>query len=447
MSDQPLPVDKHRLEGMLTAMLEAARRGGATQAEAALSLSEGLSVSARMGEVETLEHIRDRGLAVTVYRDGHKGSASTSRFDEGAIQETVDAALAIARHTAEDPAAGLAPADRMAEEIPDLDLYHPWALSADEAIERALECEQAAFAVDSSITNSEGAGVESHAAYRMYGNTHGFLGGYPATRHTVSCAVIGQGDAGGMERDYWYTTARNAVDLDAVANVGRIAAERTVRRLDPKQLKTCQVPVLFNPQVAASLLAHLVGAIRGGTLYRRASFLVDRLGEPIFPEFVRIHEQPRLPRGLGSAPFDNEGVGTQARDLVAGGRLQSYVLDSYSARKLRMETTGNAGGVRNLTIEPGREGFDELLRRMDRGLVVTELMGQGVNLVTGDYSRGAAGFWVQHGEIQYPVSELTIAGNLEELFRNLVAIGNDVDTRGNTRTGSLLLAEMTVAGQ
>lgn len=447
MSEQHFPAQPERLRELVAQALDLARAGGASEAEAALSYSEGLSVAARMGEVETIEHVRDRGLGITVYYEGRKGAASTSRFDDAGIREAVDAALTIARYTQPDPAAGLAPAERMAGHIPDLDLYHAWELPADRAVELAVGCESAAFAVDSRIANSEGAHVDTHAAYRVYGNSHGFLAGYPGTRHAVSCAVIARDGDGAMERDFWYTRARSPDDLEAPDAVGRRAAERAARRLGPRRVSTCQVPVLFAPEAASSLLSHFTGAISGNALYRRASFLTDRLGGQIFPDFVRIHEQPHLPRGPGSAPFDSEGVATQARDLVTAGALQSYVLDSYSARKLGLETTGNAGGVRNLAIEPGAEGFDALLQRMGRGLVVTELMGQGINLVTGDYSRGAAGFWVENGQIQYPVSELTVAGNLETMFSGLEAVGNDVDTRGNIRTGSLLVSEMTVAGE
>lgn len=443
-SPEMLP-DKARLEDLVRDILAEARAQGASDAEAGVSFEAGLSVTVRLGEVETLEYHRDRGLGVTVYFGRRKGSASTSDISPAAVRETVRAACGIAHYTAEDPCAGLADADRMAAEIPDLDLYHPWDVSAERAIELARECEDAARAVDPRITNSEGASVSSHRGLRVYGNTNGFIGGYPSTRHSISCTVIGQ-QGESMQRDYWYSVAREHGALESPAAIGRRAAERTVRRLGGRKLTTRRVPVLFVPEMARSLLGHLVGAIRGGSLYRKASFLVDHLGKEIFPSHVRIHEQPHFKRALGSAPFDTEGVATQARDVVRDGRLEGYVLDSYSARKLGMQTTGNAGGVHNLIIEPGKLNLEGLLRQMGTGLLVTELMGQGVSIITGDYSRGAAGFWVEDGEIRYPVEEITVAGNLCDMFRQLVAVGNDVDVRGNIRTGSWLIESMTVAG-
>ncbi len=443
-SPEVLP-DKARLEGLVRDILAEARAQGASEAEAGVSFEAGLSVTVRLGEVETLEYHRDRGLGVTVYFGQRKGSASTSDISSAAIRETVRAACGIARYTAEDPCAGLADAERMAAEIPDLDLYHPWDVSAEQAIELARECEDTARAADPRITNSEGASVSSHRGLRVYSNSNGFIGGYPSTRHSISCTVIGQ-QGESMQRDYWYSVAREHGGLESPAAIGRRAAERTLRRLGGRKLSTCRVPVLFVPEMARSLLGHFVGAIRGGSLYRKASFLVDHLGKEIFPSHVHIHEQPHLKRALGSAPFDNEGVATQARDVVQAGRLDGYVLDSYSARKLGMQTTGNAGGVHNLTIEPGGLDFEGMLSQMGTGLLVTELMGQGVSIITGDYSRGAAGFWVEDGEIRYPVEEITVAGNLRDMFRQLVAVGNDVDVRGNIRTGSWLIESMTVAG-
>lgn len=441
------------LEALVGSLLEEAQRQGASAAEVAGNLGEGLSVTVRRGEVETIEHNRDRGLGVTVYFGRRKGSASTTEFSREAVQRTVQAACDIARLAAEDPCQGLAPARLMASDIPDLDLFHPWGVDVERAISLAQECEQAAFDAEPRISNSEGGTVSSHAGYHLYGNSHGFLGGYPTTRHTVSCAVIA-GEGEGMQRDYWYSTARHPDALEPVVEVGRQAAQRAARRLGGRRLSTCRVPVLFCAEVASSLLSHLVGAVRGGTLYRKASFLLDHLGRQIFPDFVHIHEQPHLEGALGSAPFDNEGVATRPRDLVRDGVLQGYVLDGYSACKLGMETTGNAGGVHNLTIAPGvQEGgggefsFGEMLKRMDRGLLVTELMGQGVRLITGDYSRGAAGFWVEGGEIRYPVEEITIAGNLREMFAGLVMVGSDLDLRGTLRTGSWLIEQMTVAGE
>lgn len=436
---------RDELEAVVTAVLDEARRQGASAAEAGVSAESGLSVTVRLGEVETVEHNRDKALGVTVYFGRRKGSASTSDYTPRAIEETVRAACDIAKYTAEDEAAGLADAELMARDIPDLDLYHPWDLDAERAIELAQECEAAARAVDARITNSEGATVGSHAGHRVYANSHGFVGAYPSSRHSVSCAVIAD-DGHGMQRDYWYTVARAAADLEGVRKVGTRAGERAVRRLGGRRLSTRQAPVVFIAEVAGGLFSQLVRAIRGESLYRKSSFLLDGLGRQIFPDFIRIHEQPHLNKSLGGAPFDSEGVATRARDIVAGGVLQGYVLDSYSARKLGMRTTGNAGGVHNLTVEAGADDFDALLRRMGSGLLVTEMMGMGVNIVTGDYSRGAAGYWVEGGEIQYPVEEITVAGNLADMFRGIVAVGRDVDTRGNIRSGSVLIDNMTIGG-
>ncbi len=446
--------DVEGLGRLVEGLLEEALRCGASAAEVGGNLTSGLAVTVRKGEVETIEHNRDRGMGVTVYFGQRKGSASTTEFSKEAVRETVQAACEIARYTAEDPCHGLAPAELMAREIPDLDLYHPWDLGVEESIELARRCEEAALAVDPRIKNSEGASVNSQAGFYIYGNSHGFLGGYPTTRHSVSCSVIaGQGE--GMQRDYWYTVARDAAQLEAAEVVGKRAGERAVNRLGGRRLSTRQVPVVFSAEVAGTLLSHFVGAVRGSALYRKASFLLDHLGKPVFPEFVHIYEQPHLKGALGSAPFDQEGVATHERDFVKEGVLQGYVLDSYSACKLGMQTTGNAGGVHNLTIAPGGKvpadsgelSLARLLKQMDRGLLVTELMGHGVRLITGDYSRGAAGFWVEKGEIQFPVEEITVAGNLRDMFRNLVMVGSDVDRRGNLRTGSWLVEEMTIAGE
>ncbi len=434
----------------LTALVEhalaEADRLGATAAEVAATASQGLSAKVRQGEVDTLEHMRDRGLAVSVYFGQRKGEASSADYSHAAIGETVQAACEIARHTSEDPCAGLADAELMARDVPELDLYHPWALSADAAIELARETEAAALAVDTRLTNSEGAEVSSGEGVRVYGNSHGFVGGFPASQHSLSCVVLGsEGDA--MQRDFWYTAARAPEWLQAAAEVGREAGRRTVARLGARRLSTRRVPVVFDPAMARGLIGHFVGAISGGSLYRRASFLVDHLGERVFPEGFAIREEPHLPGALGSTPFDGEGVATRQRDLVANGILQGYVLSSYSARKLGMQTTANAGGVHNLTVEPGERGLDELIADIGEGLLVTQLMGQGVNTVTGDYSRGAAGFWIEGGEIAYPVEEITIAGNLADMYRSITAVGRDVDTRGSIRTGSLVVEGMTVAGE
>jgi len=425
--------------------LEEARTLGATQAEAAISMDVGLSVSVRLGEVETIEYQRDRGLAVTVYLGTRKGSASTADLSDAALRETVAKACSIARFTAEDACAGLADPDTLATDIPELDLAHPWDLTPERACEIALACEAAAMAVDARITNSEGAGVGSHRGVRAYGNTHGFLAAYPGTVHSLSCAVLGSsGEA--MERDYWYTTARDWRELESAEAVGRTSGERAVRRLGARQLGTMRVPVLFAPEVARGLVGHFIGAIRGGSQYRRASFLLDSAGKQVFPDWFAISERPHLKRALASAPFDHEGVATRDRELVEGGVLLGYVLGTYSARKLGLRTTGNAGGTHNLIVHGRGRDFDGMLALMDRGLLVTELMGQGVNGVTGDYSRGAAGFWVEGGRIAYPVHEITIAGNLRDMYRAIVDVGADVDARGGIRTGSILVEQMTVAG-
>lgn len=434
------------LEALVRQVLDEAKRQGASAAEAGVSLEAGLSVTVRLGEVETLEYHRDRGVGVTVYFGQRKGSASTSDFAPQALRETVRAACDIARYTSEDDCAGLADAALMAKDIPDLELCHPWDIDAARGIGIAQRCEAAARDTDARITNSEGATLSSHQGLRVYGNSHGFLAGYPSTRHSLSCSVIAGRDEQ-MQRDYWYSVARRHEELESAEHIGRMAAERTLRRLDGRKLGTRQVPVIFAAEIATGLFRSLVSAVRGSSLYRKSSFLLDHLGKRIFPDYVHIHEQPHLRGALGSAPFDSEGVATRARDLVSGGVLQGYVLDSYSARKLGMQTTGNAGGVHNLSIDSGTLDFDGLLREMGSGLLVTELMGQGVNMVTGDYSRGAAGFWVENGAIQYPVEEITIAGNLKDMFQSIVAIGTDVERRGNYRTGSVLIERMTVAGE
>ena len=434
------------LERLVGVALDHARARGADAAEAAFSGDVGLSVNVRKGEVDTLEHHRNRDLGVTVYRGGRKGSASSGELTEEALREAVDAACDIARYTSEDPANGLAPPERMASDPPELDLDHPWALSADEAVEIARGCEAAALAADERIGNTEGAGVSVHRGVHAYGNTHGFLGVLPESRHGIHCiAVAGSGDD--MQRDFWYTVARDASALEDAESVGRRAAEHAVARLGGSSVSTERVPVLFHAPVARGLVGHLVSAVTGSALYREASFLVGSAGEQLFPSWVQMAERPHIPRALGSAAFDAEGVATADNPLVADGVLQRYVLDSYSARRLGLETTANAGGVHNLELAPGPDDLDGLLRRMGRGLMVTEVMGQGVNLVTGDYSRGVAGFWVEDGAISHPVQEITVAGHLRDVFAGLQAVGSDVDRRGSIRTGSILTEEMTVAGQ
>jgi PmbA protein len=433
------------LEGMVQDALSRARRHGADHAQAAASLGTGLSVMVRRGEVETLSYQRDRAFSVTVFFGQRKGSASSSDLTAGALGETVEKACSIARFTAEDDCAGLADAQLMAEDIPDLQLDHPWPLSPEAAIELATQCERAGLALDSRITNSEGATVNTGRGLKVYGNTHGFVGGYSSTSHSLSCVMVAV-DEGAMERDYWYTSGRDPAGLDSAEQVGRRAAERTVRRLGARKLATRHAPVLFPAELARGLIGHFVAAIRGTAQYRQASFLLDAVGRQVFPDFLSIEERPHIPRAMASAPFDDEGVATSDRSLVSDGRLQGYVLSSYSARKLGLQTTGNAGGIHNLLVSHSEGGLETLLEEMGTGFLVTELMGQGVNIVTGDYSRGAAGFWVEDGRIQYPVSEVTIAGRLPEMFAGIRRVGDDVDIRGAVRTGSILVGEMTIAG-
>lgn len=433
------------LSAQVAQALERAQRLGATEADASASFGSGLTVTVRMREVETLEYHRDQGLSITVYMGKRKGSASTSDLSAAALEETVAKACALARFAAEDPSAGLPDAQRLAQAPPDLDLWHPWPLEPPGAIELATECEAAALEADRRITNSEGATVTSHSGCRVLGNTLGFLHGYRSSQHSVSCAVLAS-DGHGMERDFDYTVARHPDELASAVSVGRESAARALRRLGATKVRTATVPVLFPARLARGLFGHLVGAVSGGSLYRGASFLADSLDRSVFADCVSIAERPHIRRGLGSAPFDDEGVATADRMLVEAGTLRGYVLGSYYARKLGMASTGNAGGVHNLVVESTGESYADLLAGMERGFVVTELMGQGVNLVTGDYSRGAAGFWVERGALAHPVSEVTVAGNLAEMYRRIAAIGSDVDVRGGIRTGSVLVEAMTVAG-
>ena len=433
---------------VVTLALQEARRQGASQCEADASLSQGLSVSVRLREVDTLEYQRDRGLGVTVYFGKRKGAASTADLSAAAVRETVDKACAIARYTAEDPYAGLVEPEALAREIPDLDLDHHWELSAERAIELARECEAAGLAVDARITNSEGASVNSQRHTGVYGNSLGFLAGYSATSHSISCSLLAQ-DGEDMQRDYWYSVARDPAELEAVAAIGRTAGQRALARLGARRLTTRRAAVAFTPEMARGLLRHFVGAISGTSQYRKSSFLLNAAGEQIFPAFLSIQERPHIPKGLASSPFDQEGAATHDRELVHAGVLGGYVLGSYSARRLGLKTTGNAGGVHNLLVTAADGGLDEVSfrARLNTGLLVTELMGQGVNGVTGDYSRGASGFWVENGHIAHPVHEITIAGNLKPMYRDIVALGQDVDVRGGIRTGSLLIGEMTIAGE
>jgi PmbA protein len=442
-----LASDGADLLALVELALGEARALGATEAEAAISMDVGLSVSARLGEVETIEYQRDRGMGVTVYVGTRKGSASTADLRPAALRETVLKACTIAKYTAEDPCAGLPDPQDLAREIPDLDLSHPWDVSPESAREMAIACEAAAMAVDPArITNSEGAAVSTHRGLRAYGNTLGFLAAFPGTVHSVSCSVLGA-EGEHMERDYWYSTVRDWRELETVESVGRRAGERTVRRLNARRLHTQKAPVLYVPDTARGLVSHFIGAIRGGSQYRRASFLLDAAGQQVFPDWFALSERPHLSRALASAPFDHEGVATRDRELVEAGVLLGYVLSTYSARKLGLRTTGNAGGTHNLLVHGRGRSFDDMLALMGRGLLVTELMGQGVNGVTGDYSRGAAGFWVEGGQVQYPVHEITIAGNLKDMYSHVVDVGSDIDLRGGIRTGSILLEEMTIAGE
>lgn len=433
------------LESRVQQALDHARRCGATAAEAGVSTSRGLSLSVRKGEVESLEFQHDRELGITVYIGQRKGNATTGDLSERGIADAVRAACDIAGATGEDPCNGLADASLMAREFPELDLDHPWALTPEEAIELARRCEAAAYAADARITQSEGASVSSHRGVSVYANSHGFTGVRHGTQHSLSCAVVaGAGEE--MQRDYWYSSARRPADLLDGEAIGRRAGERAAARLGSRKLSTRQAPVLFPPELARGLWGHFIGAISGGALYRKASFLLDKLGQPVFAPGITLEQQPFIPRGAASAAWDSEGVATQPRVLVQDGVLQGWVLGSYSARKLGLATTGNAGGVYNLVVKPGDRDFDTLVRDMHEGLIVTELLGHGVNGVTGDYSRGAAGYWVENGAIAYPVQELTIAGNLVDIYRDIVALGSDVDTLAGTRTGSVLIGKMTVAG-
>jgi PmbA protein len=427
--------------------LDQAKSRGATQAEVEVSQGVGLAISVRKGEVETIEHTRDKGISVTVYVGQRRGNASSTDFASDAITRTVEAALAIARHTGEDDAAGLADPEQLASApFRDLGLYHPWSLKAEAAIEIAKMTEAAGLAVDPRITNSEGASVSFGESEFVYANSHGFIGGYPGSRASISCALIAE-DGHGMQRDYWYTSERNPDRLEAPEAVGRRAAERVLARLSGRKVPTQDAPVLFDATLAGSLVGSLVGAASGGSLYRKSSFLLDKAGESIFPEFVTIEEDPDIREGQASSPFDGEGVRTRKRLIVDRGVLTGYFLGSYTARKLGLTTTGNAGGSHNLTVRPTAGDRAELIRTMGRGLLVTELMGQGTNLVTGDYSRGASGFWVENGEIQYPVEELTIAGNLATMYQGIVGIGSDTLIRGSKRVGSILVDRMTIAGE
>jgi len=437
--------DSESLKNIVADTLKMAQQLGATQAEAGLSVSQGLSVATRMRAVETIEHQQDNGLGISVYLGQHKGSANTSNLDPEAIRKTVEAACNIAKYTSEDPCAGLADADLMATQMHDLDLFHPWEITPDAVIELALECEAAALDFDARITNSEGASVDMNAGMSIYGNSHGFLQAQHRTRHSISCAVVGESN-GNMQRDYWYDISRNPDHLATARSVGEKAAERTVKRLDARKLKTQQSPIMLVPDLARGLIGHFTSAISGSAQYRKASFLLDAVETQVFPDFLQLVEHPFMPQALGSANYDGEGVALRPGALVTDGVIQNYLLDSYAARKLGLQTTGHASGVHNMEISNTGKSFVECLKTMHKGLLVTELMGHGVNNVTGDYSRGAAGFWVENGEIQYPVEEITIAANLRDMFMGIAEIGTDVDRRSNIFSGSILIENMTIAG-
>jgi PmbA protein len=440
--------DKQRLLDLTQLALDEARKQGATAAEAGVGVSRGLSVSVRQGEIDTLEHHRDGNVAITVYKNKSKGSASTTDLSPASIKAMVTAACSIAGFTSADEYAGLAEPEYLAKEIPELDLYHPWSVSAEQAIDLARRCEAEAFAVDKRIRNSEGAMITTSDGIAAYANSHGFAGAYAGSRHMLSCAVIAaEGDE--MQSDYWYTRSRLPEALDDALAVGRETGRRVVQRLGARRVKTGQAPVLYAAEIAGSLFGNFLSAIQGMALYRGASFLLDHKGKRIFPEHITLQEQPHLKAGLASAPYDDEGVATRRHDIVSKGVLMDYVLDSYSARKLGLKTTGNAGGVRNLTVQSPEMtlDLDGLIKKMHTGLLVTRLMGHGVNTVTGDYSRGAGGFWVENGEIQYPVDEITIAGNLKDMLANIAAVGRDVDRRNSILTGSILVESMTIAGE
>jgi PmbA protein len=425
-----------------------ALRQGASQCDADASVSRGLSVNVRLGAVDTVEYQRDRGLGVTVYFGKRKGSASTADLSRAAVAETVGKACAIARYTAEDSYAGLIEPEALARDIPDLDLDHPWELAPERAIELARECEAAGLELDARVSNSEGAAVSSQRHSGVYGNSLGFLAGYSSTSHSVSAALIAQ-QGEDMQRDYWYSVARDQAQLEPVAAIGRTAGSRALARLGARRLTTRKAPVAFAPDMARGLIGHFIGAIRGTSQYRKASFLLEAAGSQVFPAFISMQERPHIPRGLASAPFDQEGAATRDRDLVKDGVLEGYLLGSYSARRLGLRTTGNAGGLHNLLVTAADGGLaaGEFLQLLGTGLLVTELMGQGVNGVTGDYSRGASGFWVENGALAYPVHEITIAGNLKQMYREIAALGADIDTRGGIRIGSVLISDMTIAGE
>jgi len=450
MSEQhksdPIYKQISEVETAVAQVLEKAKKLGATSAEAAMSSTSGLSVTTRLGEVETIEFNQDGALGISVYVGNKKGSASTADLSSKALDLVVSKAIEIAKYTSEDPYNGLADKNLLEFSPRDLDLFHPWHVTPEEGIDFCKQAEDAALNADERIVNSDGASFSSHQGLRVYGNSHGFMAGFPRTRHSLSCMVIGQ-EAEQMERDSAYTTSRIGNQLKIASEVGLEAATETLAKLNSRKLKTGKMPVVFRADIASSLFGHLVSAIGGGALYRKSSFLLDSLGKPIFSELVNVEEKPHILQGMASSPFDSEGVKTQDRIILNNGELQTYLLASYAARKLDMTATGHAGGIHNWLVKSTDGDLAKLLKTMGTGLFVTELMGQGVNVITGDYSRGAAGFWVENGIIQYPVSEITIAGNLKDIFKGIAAIGSDIDYRGSVQTGSILVEEMQVSGE
>lgn len=439
-------VDEPHLKQVIQDILNLAQTHGATDAEAGVSVGQGYSLTARMRDIETLEFNRDKSLGVTVYRGKKKGTASTNDISPQAIEKTVLAALNLAQYTEEDPYSGLADKQSLAEHALDCDLYHPWSISIEDAKTLALETEELALSQDARLSNSEGASVSTSQNYFVMGNTHGFLGGYPSSKHSLSCVMVAK-DQAGMQRDYQYTVARHPSDLWAAKQVGVESAQRALSRLGSRSIKTQKVPVIFRADVARSLFGHFCSGISGGALYRKSSFLLDSIGTQVFNPNITLLERPHLKRGMGSTPFDQDGVQTRERTLVNNGQVEGYILSAYSARKLKMENTGNSGGVHNLIVEClNSPELEELIAAQDKALFVTELMGQGINMVTGSYSRGAAGFWIENGQIQFPVQEVTVAGNLKDMFKGIQAVAQDMDVRGNVRTGSVLIDHMMIAG-
>ena len=448
MSSENIKITEQELRDISDRVLKLSKKFGASDAELSLNRGAGLSVEIHKENVDKLEYHRDQGLSLTVYMGQHQGSATTGDLSDTAIEDTVKAACNIAKYTGEDEFTGLADEELMMGDYKDLDLYHPWKLTAEKAIEIATECEAVALDHDDRIINSDGSSISTYSGLSIIANTHGFTGVMSSSRHNLSCSVIGQAkNSEEMQRDYWYSTSRKSGGLESAESVGKKSAELTLARLSGRQINTQEVPVLFSPEMARSIISHFTSSISGGSQYRKTTYLLNAKGERVFPEFIHLHEQPHIMQGFGSSYFDREGVATANRDIVTDGVVQDYIMGSYSARQLGLKSTANSGGTHNLTLDSTGQSFDDLIKMLGTGLYVTELIGSGINGVTGDYSRGAAGFWVENGEIQFPVEEITIAGNLKNMFQSIVAVGNDVDTRAATRTGSILIQEMMVAGE